>query len=151
MFYVNNEYGLVFFLTYMYLQKQNDSINYVLTDKEVVEALKRNGGETKAPKNSHGCKHCAMSSMRKVSVNDFKYYLQDGKVLYKQKCSGKSCPHGLTSDGNWPIKQVCGERWQAYWCKFACNNKCTTFYCVECGQKNLDKEERMCGKRTRSR
>ena len=119
-------------------------------DKEVVEALKRNGSETKAPKNSCGCKHCAMSEMKKVSVRDFKYYVQEDKALYKQKCSGKLCSHGLTNDGNWPVKELCGEKWQAYWCKFASEDKCTTFYCVDCGQKYLDKEQRVSGKRRRS-
>ena len=117
----------------------------------MVEALKRNGHETQAPKNSHGCKHCAMSAMRKVSAQDFKYYLEKDRVLYRQKCSGKSCPYGLTNDGKWPKKEACGGKWQAYWCKFACDGECTTFYCTECGQKNLDKEELKCGRTRRSR
>ena len=113
----------------------------------MVEALKRNGGFTKAPKGSCGCAHCSMSDMRKVSVSDFKFYIQSDKQLHNQMCSGKSCPHGVANDGSWPVKEVCGNSWQAYWCKFAVDGDCTTFYCVDCGQKNLDKEELITAKK----
>ena len=124
------------------------------SDKQVVEALQRNGHLTRAPSNSYGCKHCAMSDMRRVLVSHFNHYIRKDGVLYNQKCLGLSCSHGYTSK-NWPIKKVCGEQWQAYWCKFGCTKECTTFFCVECGQKRLDKEEsinttnRMGGRRSR--
>ena len=76
-----------------------------------------------------------MSAMRKVSTQDFKYYLEKDRVLYRQKCSGKSCPYGLTNDGKWPKKEACGEKQQAYWCKFACDGECTTFIA-----QNVDKK-----------
>ena len=47
----------------------------------------------------------------------------------------------MTNNGKWPVKEVCGERWQAYWYKFAVEGNCTTFYCVDCGQDNLEREE----------
>ena len=122
------------------LQKQSSTTKYVSSDKAVVEALQRNGSETKAPKNSYGCKHCAMSNMRKVSVSDFNHYIKKDEALYNQKCSGKNCIHDVTGK-HWPVKKLCGEQWQAYWCKFGCTKQCTTYFCVDCGEKRLQKEE----------
>ena len=79
--------------------------------------------------------------MRKVSAFDFNFYTKADRQLYNQTCSGKKCTNGLTNNGKWPVKEVCGERWQAYWCKFAVEGNCTTFYCVDCGQDNLEREE----------
>ena len=116
--------------------------------KDGEAALERNGGETKAPKNSYGCKHCAMKDMRRVSVSDFNCYLNEGEALHDQMCSDKNCPHGLTGR-HWPIKNLCGDQWQAYWCKFGCSDLCSTYYCVECGEKRLDKEENISAKKGR--
>ena len=52
--------------------------------------MKRNGDFTTAPKNSCGCKHCAMSEMRRVSTSDFSYYIKRDEALYNQKCSEKN-------------------------------------------------------------
>ena len=75
--------------------------------KDGEAALERNGGETKAPKNSYGCKHCAMKDMRRVSVSDFNCYLNEGEALHDQMCSDKNCPHGLTGR-HWHIKNYVG-------------------------------------------
>ena len=114
----------------------------------MIKALQRNGCPTKAPKNSFGCEHCAMSEMMKMSVSDFNYYLKKDETLHNQKCSGKNCTHGVTGR-NWPIEKVCGDQWQAYWCKFASTKLCTTFFCMECGQKRLEKEEHINAKKGR--
>ena len=116
--------------------------------KDGEAALERNGGETRAPKNSYGCKHCAMKDMRRVSVSDFNCYLNEGEALHDQMCSDKNCIHGLTGS-HWPIKNLCGDQWQAYWCKFGCSDLCSTYYCVECGEKRLDKEENISAKKGR--
>ena len=81
-----------------------------------------------------------MSDMRKVSVSDFNHYIKKDEALYNQKCSGKNCIHDVTGI-HWPVKKVCGEQWQAYWCKFGCTKQCTTYFCVDCGEKRLQKEE----------
>ena len=112
---------------------------HVSTDKAINDALKRNGHFTKAPKNSCGCKHCAMSDMRRVSVSDFAHYIKYDEAFYDQKCSGKKCTHGKAGK-HWPIQKQCGEQWQAYWCKFGSTKECRTYFCVDCGQERLDIE-----------
>ena len=124
------------FLIVIFIQKLND---HVSSDDAVNAALKRKGHFTKAPKNSCGCKHCAMSDMRRVSVGDFAHYLKRDEAFYQQKCSGKNCPHGEASK-SWPIKKQCGEKWQAYWCKFGSTKECRIYFCVDCGQERLDIE-----------
>ena len=64
--------------------------------KDGEAALQRNGGETRAPKNSYGCKHFAMKDMNRVSVSKFNFYLKEGEAFHDERCSGKNCPHGLT-------------------------------------------------------
>ena len=115
---------------------------HVSTDKAINDALKRNGHFTKAPKNSCGCKHCAMSDMRRVSVSDFAHYIKYDEAFYDQKCWGKKCTHGKAGK-HWPIKKQCGEQWQAYWCKFGSTKECRTYFCVDCGQERLDIESNM--------
>ena len=115
---------------------------HVSTDKAINDALKRNGHFTKAPKNSCGCKHCAMSDMRRVSVSDFAHYIKYDEAFYDQKCSGKKCTHGKAGK-HWPIKKQCGEQWQAYWCKFGSTKECQTYFYADCGQERLDIESNM--------
>jgi len=118
--------------------------------KDGEAALQRNGGETRAPKNSYGCKHCAMKDMNRVSVSEFNFYLKEGEAFHDERCSGKNCPHGLTGK-HWPIKKLCGDQWQAYWCRFGCSALCNTYFCVECGEKRLEKEESIGAKEGRCR
>ena len=110
--------------------------DYESEDKRVVEALKRNSSLTTAPENSCGCAHCAMRDMMTVSENDFKFYTGHfEKILHGEKCSGKGCKHGVTGN-HWPIeKNAIGDKIQAYWCKFASNGLCKTFFCVDCAEK----------------
>ena len=104
-----------------------------------MRALERNGDETVAPKNSFGCKHCAMRDMKPMTQNDFNYYIKSNQTLFNETCSGLNCKHGVTGQ-HWPVKVVIGNKFQAYWCQFASSGRCKTFYCVDCGDERLNKE-----------
>lgn len=116
------------------------STAYVSESQDVNAAMQRNGHLTKAPKGTYGCEHCAMVEMRKISVEYFNHYISKAdRPFYNEKCSGKKCKHGKAGK-HWPIKKVCGDQWQAYWCKFACSGECKTYFCMDCGQERLDME-----------
>ena len=115
-----------------------------------MEALKRNGDETVAPKNSFGCKHCAMRDMKPMTQNDFNHYIKPNQTLFNETCSGLNCKHGVAGK-HWPVKVLIGNKFQAYWCQFASSGRCKTFFCVDCGNERLKKEININGNKSSER
>ena len=110
----------------MFFFKKKAKITYTSKDKDVVEALAKNGDLTKAPKGSYGCSHCALSDMQKLYEFDFKYYTAQGRLLHGKKCANRDCQHGIMGK-KWPINNIVGDKIQGYWCKFASKGLCGTF------------------------
>ena len=104
MFKVLDFFNLYFCLKIIFCEKEKTQ--YISSDQDVVAALKRNGYFTTAPKNSCGCKHCAMSEMRKISASDFSYYIKRAEALYNQKCSGK-----MQEWNNWKTLAIQKSMW----------------------------------------
>ena len=110
-------------------------------DKQVRKALQKKGYPPKAPKNSCGCKHYALSDMKTLSDTDVRFYTQceSKKDFFKYKCAHKGCKNGVLGT-HWPIRNVVGDKIQAYWCGYALEDTCHTFFCVECAAIRLEKE-----------
>ena len=76
-------------------------------DASVVRALGKNGGLPKAPKNSFGCKHCAMIDMKTITKADLLFYAKEGEYFDKLVCINKECRNGTISV-NWPRRNIGG-------------------------------------------
>ena len=130
-------------------------------DANVIRAMEKNGGLPEAPKNSHGCQHCAMMEMIDIHKSDIQYYCKQGEYFEGLVCSNEGCQNGVISV-DWPKMKIGSQVTYGKYCKYVTrgdetdNNKggraCTFLCCSDCLQKRIEKEEQQMGNgRKRSR
>ena len=120
---------------------QRRALDPLLSDDRVKNTLLNKGYPPTAPKNSCGCKHYALCDMKTLSDSDVKFYTQSEskKGFFQYKCVHKGCKNGVLGT-HWPIKNVVGDKIQAYWCRYSLEDMCHTFFCVECTAIRLKNE-----------
>ena len=122
----------------------------------MVRSLKRQGDMSKAPKNSYGCEHHAMSEMSILDCDHMAAYIGTEKnpgILYGVSCAHKDCPHGPLSLQTWPKSTVVGVTYGVF-CQYVARMElvgkeekqpCTFVCCNDCKIKRENEEENMNG------
>ena len=125
-------------------------------EDDVGRSLKRRGDMSKAPKNSCGCEHHAMSEMSILDREHMVAYIGTDKkpgILYGVSCAHKGCPHGLLSLQTWPRSTAVGVTYGVF-CQYVARRelvgneekqRCTFVCCNDCKIKREKEEENMNG------
>ena len=123
-------------------------------DDDVIKSLSKRGEMSKAPKNSCGCEHHAMSEMSILDREHMLAYIgtdESPGILYGVSCAHEGCPHGPLSLQTWPRSTVVGVTYGVF-CQYVARRElvgneekqpCTFVCCNDCKIKREKEEENM--------
>lgn len=118
-------------------------------DANIVRVLEKNGGLPEAPKNSHGCKHCAMIDVKPMHEKNMLFHAKEGEYFDKLVCINKEFRNG-TMSVNWPRKKIGGQTLHGKYCMCVTRGEtsveigggeCNFACCNDCLPKRIEEEE----------